>query len=323
VVAAKIGSILEALPAADFVDGPYRVRRLVKRVIPPRRPRLADLALLPAALQAGRTLLRKGGLNGGDAFEMWLAGVLAHHFGISTIEQLRARVEGAFAADGARPPSWEDLLVLPTTALPLGIKLLLPRDLPALRVDPRMRSPAVMVRASMAVPAFFTPLEVDTAGNGWYRDLLHRIGEQISEEEVRGGESLRSLALVDGGLLSNFPVDAFHAESPSTATDGSSRAITLSLPTIGISLTNQSIVSEWRPGGLAGLLGMTAAMVGAARRVRDREARARARRRGDRLVFVDTGEHNWLDFTLTAAAQRDLFDRGYRAVCAQLPPAEH
>lgn len=319
--AERLRDILADLPASDFVDGPTSVRRFLKRLVPPRALSFGDLALLPGCVSAVRTLSRRMGLNSGNAFSHWLDDTLRREFGVVTLEDLRARVK-TMAVSALKMRGWDrddldpdDFLALTTTTLPVGLRLILPRHLEHFDVSVHRCPPADLVRASMSVPGFFEPVVWRLSRNGHrisededFRDVLNPRDKQALDDADR-------LALVDGGLLSNFPVDAFTAEDHPCS----------QLPTIGI-LLSPSVHPVVPARGLRAVVRGGFQMVGAARAARDRDARARIFRRNrlesrgrdgrlhHRLITVDTGTHNWLDFSLATDAQADLYERGRAAV---------
>lgn len=350
----KLRSLLVELPASDFIDGPAGVRRLLKRVIPGRKLGLADLALLPGCWQAFRTLSRRYGLNSGDAFFSWLEESMRVRFGVANREDLEKRVEStaksALTLMKEQPlAKWTELsdyLALTATALPVGLRLILPRHVECFEEVVKKRGPAEWVRASMSVPGFFEPVTwgLPSRDNGASSTQdVNRLSKQedfadlLDPHEVGELEELESLTLVDGGLLSNFPVDAFSQDflPPDHPIAG--------LPTVGLMLTQRS--RPRRPArGLSAVKRGVLEMVDAARVSRDREARARMRRRewaetqarlrrngngappsrlSTLLIPIDPGEHNWLDFSLSEEAMEDLYARGHGAAVQALKAYEN
>lgn len=324
--AERLRRILLELPASDFVDGPASVRKVIKRLIPPRPPKLDDLRLIPACVQAVRTLSKRMGLNSGNAFARWLDETLREQFGVTSMGDLEAKVTGLAKTalprigDGTYngPLEWGHFLALTTTALPTGLRITLPRHLRFFDPGLQQSSPADMVRASMSVPGFFEPVGWKLSNGAlalWEHEDFARLLDPGESETLR---NLDRLTLVDGGLLSNFPVDAFSEDFIGIPGHPCSQ-----LPTIGILLTRQPRPSR-RSNGLRALIRGAAQMLNAARAARDREARVRLFRRRNwepgahdldhRLIHVDTGDHNWLDFSLATEALDDLYARGREAV---------
>lgn len=156
-------------------------------------------------------------------------------------------------------------------------------------------SPAQYVRASMSIPFFFKPLKVSFASSQlkyiqeeWYKRL--GIRKQFSEEN---NYSL----FVDGGLISNFPVNVFYnPEIPVPAK-----------PTIGVKLEYEddsaykSIRSE---------LALAGSMVSTMRYFYDRDFINKHNMYKKTVRSIDTGNINWLNFNLSSREKVELFFRG-------------
>jgi NTE family protein len=125
-------------------------------------------------------LLWGKGLNRGHHLETWLAGHLARH-GVRDFGDLR-RSDPELARDR------DYRLVVMTSDISNGRLRRLPWDYPVLGYTQQQTDavPVVSaVRASMSIPFFYTPVVVREPATG------HRV------------------TMVDGGMLSNFPVDTF------------------------------------------------------------------------------------------------------------------
>lgn len=156
--------------------------------------------------------------------------------------------------------------------------LVLPQDSPKLGIkNPDHLEVALAVRMSMSIPFFFKPVKVKERTDG--RDE-HWI--------------------VDGGMLSNFPIDLF--DSPPGKEP--------EWPTFGFLL--------WEPGSgkprrerIRGLISMTRAMVNTMLVAHDRKAIEEAD--ASRIVKIPTGEFSGTDFDLTAEDRAWLYNSGYEA----------
>jgi NTE family protein len=134
------------------------------------------------------SIFKDRGIYEGEAFLRWMTGLLEAK-GVRTFGDLVRRPEAelryryklqVIASDLTE----ERLLVLPRDAHWLGLD------------DPDELSVALAVRMSMSIPIFFEPVSFTNPKTG--RDHL----------------------IVDGGMLSNFPVWLFDAEAPSWPTIG-------------------------------------------------------------------------------------------------------
>lgn len=130
---------------------------------------------------AVRLLIRKG-LYSGDALEQW--------------------VEGLLAAKGVRvfgdlPPGKVRIIASDITN---GKLLVLPDDMADYGIDPRRFPVAKAIRMSTSIPYFFDPVILR-------QPLRPRKGRN------RGKVEARFTYIVDGGLLSNFPLWLFEQEA--------------------------------------------------------------------------------------------------------------
>ena len=126
----------------------------------------------------GIDIVRRHGIHSGDAFLAWIRGALAAK-GVHTFADLRD--------DGATEERRRYRLQLIASDLSDASMLVLPRDAPRLGIDPDRLLVAEAVRMSMSIPIFFEP---------W----IHT-----------NPETARRHVIVDGGILSNFPVWLFDA----------------------------------------------------------------------------------------------------------------
>jgi len=155
--------------------------------------------------------------------------------------------------------------------------MILPQDVAGLGIDPDDFEVALAVRMSISIPYFFMPVKVaenpDNGGRHW---------------------------VVDGGLLSNFPIQYFDSapgESPPWPTFG----LLLWEPTAG-----QAHYERIRS-----LISMTRAMIRTMNTAHDRKALEEADLK--RIIKIPTGKFSATDFDLTPADREWLHDSGYRA----------
>jgi NTE family protein len=127
---------------------------------------------------AGLSLLLDSGIYEGSRFRDWMRDVLAAK-GVHTFADLQT---------GADDPGLGSRLQVIVSDLSARRLLVLPRDAATLGLDPLELEVATAVRMSMSIPLFFKPVRV--------------LNESTNHEHV----------LVDGALLSNFPVWLFDRE---------------------------------------------------------------------------------------------------------------
>jgi predicted acylesterase/phospholipase RssA len=155
-------------------------------------------------------------------------------------------------------------------------------------------SPACYARGSMSVPFFFKPFKITYHNSQLaimekeWRDLLN-----IDKRLEMGDSAL----LVDGGLLSNFPVNIFYsADNPVPAK-----------PTIGIKLEFEDEAKSTKVTSLSALVG---SMVSTMRYFYDRDFISKHNIFRKTVRSIDTGEVHWLNFALTEDDKIELFFRG-------------
>lgn len=304
-VAKRLVPILEAMPAAGFVDGPYLSRRLIAMALGDWKSQIHE-AVIPL-VSAWRKVLRDYGLNRGLLFEQWLAQILHREFDIRTVGDVRAMLQAVAEPARISSASSTGLLQINATAMPIGLKITFPKHVPLFDERYEQSSPALWARASMSVPLFFEPLELVLGRAAWSTFVDAELTQRYSSSFISQAKSLAHLQFIDGGLLSNFPIDAFSSiEGPP-------------YPTIGVALVPSSIRTVEAPrGSLKALAQYAGGALNAMRHLRDREALERVRldrSRRTEVAFVGTGDHHWLNFNLTSDAVEDLFLRGLLA-CA-------
>lgn len=222
--------------------------------------KFADKTLLTRIPLVGPalSLVANNGLYRGDYLENLLTELLGD-LGVHTFGDLRT---------GGEPQQYAWSLVVTASDLSRRRLVRIPWDLPNYGLDPDEFSVARAVRASSAVPFAFEPVRV--GGATW----------------------------VDGGLLSNFPVELFDsAENPRW-------------PTFGIRLT--------APAGMAPtheIRGPLSLAFGALETLISDQDSAHIDDRCTvmRTIFVPTDSVGTLDFTLSAEDREALYQRGLHA----------
>jgi NTE family protein len=223
----------------------------------------------------GRSLLAvfEEGIYRGDRLHRWIEEHLAS-LGVRTWKDLRL--------DEPRlPPEQRYRLVVIVSDVSRGKMLRLPWDYKALcGLDPDEQSVALAVRASASLPFFFEPIRL-------------RCGKEHSRAE---------LTLVDGGLLSNFPVDIFDGPEDSWK----------QWPTFGIKLSTKPDFrhESWREieNSLDMALAILAAMAVAHDQVHVDQPSVQ-----QRTIFVDTAHVRSTDMDLDEATRDALFENGVHA----------
>ena len=288
----KIVKELANLDLWTFVDGDQDVRNFVQTLV--RNPGFFGIGF--RGLQVIDSLFAQLGLNPGEAFYDWLSGLLARER-VGTTRGLRERM--AQFPPGLRTREGDELgpgRVVPYLALVAAdvstqTKVEFPKMTPLYWRDPDDVDPALYVRASMSIPYFFYPLRVKNVPQG--REAVARWRKLASYEE----EPPEACTLVDGGIMSNFPIDLFHLPEKVPAA-----------PTFGAKLgTDQRRSAEIDSPQRLG-----AAVFRSASHTLDYDFIKRNPDYRKLVSYIDTGPHGWLDFDMDDEAKIDLFVRGAR-----------
>jgi NTE family protein len=177
VAGSSAGAITAAFVAAGMpVD---KLMEVLSRIDYARAPDRMPPGL--PIVSEGMSLLRNGGAYEGNYLRNFVYEEL-QKLGVTTFGDLRlADSDG----DGNLLPSQRYSLIVTATDITGGRLLRLPWDYPLLNLNPDDQVVADAVRASISIPLFFKPVT------------------------VRDGKSGDHFTLVDGGVLSNFPIEIF------------------------------------------------------------------------------------------------------------------
>jgi NTE family protein len=155
--------------------------------------------------------------------------------------------------------------------------------------EPDLVNPALFARASMSIPLFFHPFRVTDCpqDDAAWSELAHYHGELP-----------HSVMFMDGGIMSNFPINLFHQpyRVPMAPTFGAK---------IGVDRDRPATIEK--PAELLG------AVFDAARHTLDFDFIIQNPDYQHLVTMIDTGPHNWLNFALSDADKVDLLARGAKA----------
>ncbi|HSX35802.1 MAG TPA: patatin-like phospholipase family protein [Patescibacteria group bacterium] len=220
------------------------------------------LAQFGAVGEAASIALTKG-IYKGDYLQTWLAGQL-EALGVRTFADL------ALTEPWAKhlPPEQRYKLVVVVSDVSQGRMLRLPWDYAKYGLDPNKQPVAEAVRGSMSIPFFYQP------------------------------SRLRDSYLVDGGLLSNFPIDLFDT--------------TNDWPTFGIKLSAKPRAGT-APNSTSNIVNYSLAILSTTTNAHDQmhiDDPCTQRR----TIFIDTDNISSTDFAITPAQQQFLYQSGQTAV---------
>jgi NTE family protein len=245
---------------------------------------------LGEGLADAEILARRPGLYPGTYLSDWLTPILSH-LQVETFANLK--LDPALDPEMSLPADRRYRLVVHTSDISRGELVRLPWDYNYYGKDRDTESVVSAVRASMSIPFFFEPVTVDTADA--VVDFPTPDGRSVTRHYEAG-----SVTWVDGGMLRNFPIDAFDR------VDGGPPR----WPTIGIKLS--SFQTE-----VAATTAVSHSLGEAIRCVRtmtnEWDGYAVDASTAGRTIFVDCAGLTATDFDLEPEQRSELFVNGVRA----------
>lgn len=282
--------VLAAMPMDTFIDGDQDARDFSEAVL----EKASMMKLLLKGMQIVDNLKDDLGLNPGTAFFNWLESELAK-VGIHTNADLSRRLQTvpsglrlrANRIDTAlKPDDMCGQLIMITADITTETKVEFPRMAELYWAYPHTITPACFARASMSIPFFFHPFQVDNCPQDekkWANLAGYR------------GKLPESVLFIDGGIMSNFPINVFHQpyRVPASPTFGAK---------IGPDRAQAATITK--PSQLLG------AVFDAARHTLDFDFISQNPDYQHLVAMIDTGDHNWLNFSMDDKSKIDLFARG-------------
>ncbi|CAD7798519.1 hypothetical protein CHRY9390_00348 [Chryseobacterium aquaeductus] len=192
-----------------------------------------------------------------------------------------------------------------TTDINSKIKIELPKmaDLYWTMEELSQISPAKFVRASMSVPFFFEPMikKIDTSKDSIvhaWKFWLNAEPANVFEEGI----------FVDGGSISNFPIDIFHE----------SDIFYPRIPVFGVRLMNTAELGEARGAGSKVILKSPGSFIGnifdTLKGFNDKAFLNKYTFYSSHSIqFVDCSPSNWLNFFMEDKEKTELFNKGFLA----------
>lgn len=259
-------------------------------------------------------------LNRGEVFHRWMDQLLRDMNGgqALTVQQLRVRMNDlptllvSNSADASdfhhlpNAPIWEvvngtrvylprgkpDQLCVVAADISTETKVCLPRMAAMYWHQPDQVNVADFARASMSIPGFFATFKVTSLPADEARPLWRN--EEWPERCYEGDFLPAVHHFVDGGVLSNFPIDAFHQKT----------RVPLR-PTFGVKL-------QWdeHKHDIPGVLKVFSQSFNTARHAMDAEFIKQNPDYSKLVAYIDTEDINWLDFAMSKETKLRLFRMG-------------
>jgi len=276
----------------QFVDGKKQIRSILKSAL--------DNKIVWSIVQSvfdifrlTKSLHEKHGLNPGKTFQEWIENILEKN-GIRTTAELfglRNRLP-----EGLRHRTENDIndlspkLVIVATEITTQTKVQFPDMADLYYKNPEQVNPSEYVRASMSIPVFFEPFEISGIPDG--ADAVNLWRSKVKFD----GNPPASAVFVDGGMISNFPINVFH--NPFRVPR---------LPTFGVRLS----AFREKLNNTDKLTGYFSAMLNTMRHIYDFDFLLQNPDYSQLICRLDTDkDFNWLDFNISDENKLLLFERG-------------
>lgn len=285
----KILNLIANTDLMHFVDGGGDAEHLVKSIANEK----GRLSLLLAGIRNIDDILiwKEKGINRGTSFYKWIEKALAS-FDITNMLQLKSRMN-TFPVDINEPIQAN--LAIVASDITTQSKVVFPDMADFYFHKPNEVPIAQFVRASMAIPMFFDPLVVNNIPNN--AALKYR----WETEKWYMGDIPTSVTFVDGGVMSNFPIDVFHIYN----------AIPRK-PTFGVKLG----IDRAREKDTSSFFKIAWNSFTAAQQIRDFEVIAKNPDFRELIAYINIDKNiNWLNFSLSSEEKLSLFRSGVKTAC--------
>ncbi len=247
------------------------------------------------------------GINPGDYFYDWIKKQLADN-GVKTVTDLKNKAASPVPGLYLRVPNPEGLnglqgdVTFITSELVTQNKIQFPEMWNLFRKGIDELQPAGFIRASMSIPVFFEsyfindiPCTDDEIKQQW----MERFGEADPPSNAR---------FVDGGILSNFPINLFY----------NPKVIIPRLPSLGIDLDDSTPGDNGKNADIWSLGGYFGRIFNTIRSYYDKDFLLKNRVFQKGIGSIKLAEYNWLNFFLKPEDKINMFVKGAEAAKAFL-----
>lgn len=274
----------------DFVDGNPKIKKTIQYLIEGKEGK-AKRRLVFQVMKIIGLLRTNLGMNPGKVFNKWLEKILEQEGVTTTADLSNKRVNPpGFRERNAEliesKPKW----VVIASDVTTKTKVQFPAMGGLYVSQPELESPARWVRASMSVPFFFEPVRFVEIPQG-------EAAKELWWDHARyKGPIPKQVEMVDGGMLSNFPINVFHRKNSVPRR-----------PTFGVRL------SQYREnyGNTQELFPFLGAMVSTMRQIHDLDFLLRNEDYSHLITRLDVDQKfHWLNFNMSDQEKRELFLAG-------------
>lgn len=209
-------AIFNKMDLKSFVDGGVLAQELTSDIEQKDPPFFAMFPKLLGLLTLGKFSKNKLGINPGQYFENWLDSILNQH-NVSTTAKLFKKLENKNLKireiSKRKYPALDQIrfentfktnkLAIIASDITTQSKIIFPQMGYLYWNNPLDVHPKHYVRASMSIPLFFEPVRINN---------IPKNREEFWQVLTGFEGNLPEVAyLVDGGVISNFPIDVFHS----------------------------------------------------------------------------------------------------------------
>lgn len=279
----------------DFVDGDKDARKFINALLSDA----GKVSMSFRGLQVIDNFVNDLGLNPGKNFHDWMK-LLLQQKGITTLKDLKevrkkspdGGLYNRYDKNLIYGPEAFERVVIVAADISTESKIIFPEMSHLFWSEPDLVNPADFVRATMSIPFFFWPYRVKNIPQGpqaWenWKGCTGYVGNTPTE-----------VTFVDGGIMSNFPIDVFHMHTRVPYA-----------PTLGVKLGEDRAAAR-KTDKLFPFLG---SIFDSARHIHDYNFLLKNPDFQKLLCMIDVDGHNWLDFGIKDEAKIDLFVRGAKA----------
>ena len=269
---------------------------------------LAVIVLIILLVRRFKTLAKSGyGLNEGKVFHEWITRILKrnkietltdlkNHFSItpSTLRVRRDAVRDATSLEGVVIPPGSPMITIIASEITTGNKNDFPRMWDLYWDSTGHVNPADFVRASMSIPIFFETFKLPVSCN------INRCAKLWKDHINWNGDIPEYVQFVDGGALSNFPINVFY----------NSKYIIPRMPTFGIRLGGTKIQIARNIKSISAYI---SALISTIRSNTDKDFINKNKSFDLGIEVVDMRKHSWLNFFMDDKEKQAVFQEGAAA----------
>lgn len=246
------------------------------------------------------------GLNEGKVFYNWINQILAYN-NIYNLEDLKTKfctvppdlkvrrdeMRDAIVAGEILPPS-SPMLIIVASDITTGNKIEFPRMWDMFWKSTSDVDPASFVRASMSIPIFFETYKIPV-------NIPFNSAVEIWKNHINwNGDIPDHVEMVDGGVLSNFPINVFY----------NAKYIIPRMPTFGIRLGGSGIQAAKKINSIPAYF---SSLISTLRGTTDKDFINKNKAFELGVKEVDLSKYSWLNFFMSVEDKKAIFLKGAEA----------